>query len=123
MGIASPPGNHSKVTDRRKANTAKLAAGSVGDAVRLRRQYKSADYYEAKAQLMLRITEITTNPDVIVRFFDLATSWLKLAGEARQEAQQNPADGPTQALASRSAGGGMREPVAGFSELSAAKDA
>ena len=98
----------------------------MGDPVRLRRQFKSPDYYEAKALLMLRITEITTAPDVIVRFFNLASTWLRLAGEARQEMHQNTVDGnvrPQETAASRSVGGDMREPVAGFSGLSAVKDA
>jgi hypothetical protein len=93
--------------------------------MRKRHQYKSPDYYEAKAQLMLRVTEMTTNPDVIVRFFNLATSWLRLASEARQEAGQiaTTRPGPLETVTSRSLGGGMREPVAGFPKLSAAKDA
>lgn len=90
--------------------------------MRIRRQYKSPDYYEAKAQLMLRITEITTNPDVIVRFFNLATSWLNLAKEARQEVQEHAGTirtGPAEMVAPRS----RREKIGGFPEMSAAKDA
>lgn len=94
----------------------------------IRRQYKSPDYYEAKAQLMLRVTEITADPDVIVRFFNLATAWLKLAGEARQEASQKAGAGTArlgqaETAGPRPLGAGMREPIGGFSKLSAAKDA
>ena len=119
----SPIGNHSKITDPHKSNAARLSAGFAGDAVRIRRQYKSPDYYEAKAQLMLRITEITANPDVIVRFFNLATTWLRLASEARQEAPQKGGfkSGAAESPVPRSSG--ARDPIAGFSELSAAKDA
>jgi len=88
----------------------------------MRRQYKSPCYYEAKAQLMLRITEITADPDVIVRFFNLATTWLNLANQARQEEAQHNADSTSHGPGRTPQAHGTREAMAGFSELSAAKD-
>jgi len=60
---------------------------------------RSAEYYEAKAELMLRITELTASPEVRLNFFDLAMGWVSLAQEARQPVQQQAPVGISEARA------------------------
>jgi hypothetical protein len=65
----------------------------------MNRQYYSPEYYEAKAELMLRITEMTTSPQVRLHVFDSAMNWTTLALEARQRRHQHAAFGIADARA------------------------